>query len=48
VWVLWTERNHRLFQHSESYVLQLVEKVKRYSYWWLKSTNITLVSNYHS
>jgi hypothetical protein len=25
-----------------------LEKVKLYSYWWLKTTNITLISNNHS
>jgi hypothetical protein len=26
----------------------LLDKVKRYSYWWLKTTNINLVFNYHN
>jgi hypothetical protein len=27
---------------------QLLDKVKLYSFWWLKTTNISLISNYHS
>ncbi|GAU29681.1 hypothetical protein TSUD_53330 [Trifolium subterraneum] len=48
VWVIWNERNQRLFRNSEQSLPQLLDKVKLYSYWWLKTTNINLVSNYHS
>ncbi|GAU48175.1 hypothetical protein TSUD_369390 [Trifolium subterraneum] len=48
VWVIWNERNQRLFRNSEQTLPQLLDKVKLYSYWWLKTTNINLVSNYHS
>jgi hypothetical protein len=48
VWIVLTERNHRLFRNSELSVSQLLDKVKLHFYWWLKTTNISLVSNYHS
>ncbi|MCH81957.1 kinesin-like protein [Trifolium medium] len=48
VWVIWNERNQRLFWNSEQSLPQLLDKVKLYSYWWLKSTNSNIVSNYHS
>jgi hypothetical protein len=47
VWVLWNERNLRLFGTSANSVHQLLEKVKMFSYRWLKATNVSLVTNYH-
>jgi hypothetical protein len=47
VWVVWNERNQRLFRNSEQSLLQISNKVKLYSYRWLKTTITTLVSNYH-
>jgi hypothetical protein len=34
-----------VIRNSELSLTQLLEKVKLYSYWWLKTTNITLVSS---
>ncbi|CAJ2644025.1 unnamed protein product [Trifolium pratense] len=48
VWVIWTERNHRLFKGSTDTPHLLLDKIKLFSFRWLKPTNITLVSNYHS
>ncbi|GAU46852.1 hypothetical protein TSUD_241610 [Trifolium subterraneum] len=48
VWVVWTERNHRLFRGSTSSSPQLLDKIKLFSFRWLKTTNPTLVTNYHS
>ncbi|GAU27449.1 hypothetical protein TSUD_161350 [Trifolium subterraneum] len=47
VWVVWTERNHRLFRGSVCSSHQLLDKIKLSSFRWLKTTNVTLVSNYH-
>lgn len=47
VWVIWNERNLRLFGTSAHSVHQLLDKVKMFSYRWLKATNISLVMNYH-
>jgi hypothetical protein len=48
VWVVWTERNHRLFRGTESTLPQLLDKIKLFSFRWLKATNITLASNCYS
>jgi hypothetical protein len=48
VWVLWNERNQRLFSDTASPISLLVEKVKMFSFRWLKTTNATLVTNYHT
>jgi hypothetical protein len=47
VWVICNERNQQLFRNSEKSLLHLLDNVKLYSYWWLKTTNVNLVSNYH-
>ncbi|KAK2429612.1 hypothetical protein QL285_028036 [Trifolium repens] len=48
VWVVWTERNHRLFRGTASTLHQLLDKIKLFSFRWLKATNVTLASNCHS
>jgi hypothetical protein len=48
VWIMWNERNHRLFRHAASPITHLLEKVKMYSFKWLKTANVTLVTNYHT
>ncbi|PNX86424.1 heat shock protein, partial [Trifolium pratense] len=48
VWVIWTERNHRLFKGSTSTTHLLLDKIKLFSFRWLKTTSITLASNYYS
>ncbi|CAJ2653733.1 unnamed protein product [Trifolium pratense] len=48
VWVIWTERNHRLFKGSTGTPHLLLDKIKLFSFRWLKSTSITLALNYHS
>ncbi|WJX34558.1 hypothetical protein P8452_22662 [Trifolium repens] len=48
VWVVWTERNHRLFRGSASTPTQMLEEIKLFSFRWLKATSVTLASNCHS
>ncbi|PNX63908.1 hypothetical protein L195_g053750, partial [Trifolium pratense] len=48
VWVVWTERNHRLFTGSVSTLHQMMDKIKLFSYRWLKTTSVSLVPDYHS
>jgi hypothetical protein len=48
VWVVWTERNHRVFRGSVSSTSQMLDKIKLLSYQWLKPTCVTLASNHHS
>ncbi|CAJ2648491.1 unnamed protein product [Trifolium pratense] len=47
VWVVWTERNHRLFTGSTTSVHQMLDKIKSFSYRWLKATSSTLTLNCH-
>ncbi|GAU50551.1 hypothetical protein TSUD_281250 [Trifolium subterraneum] len=47
-WVVWTERNHRLFRGLANSLQQLLDKIKLFSFRWLKSTSATLASNPHS
>jgi hypothetical protein len=47
VWVLWNERNQPLFRNVGSFVHHMLDKVKLFSFRWLKTTNVALVSNYH-
>jgi len=47
VWVLWKERNNRVFQHTASNPSTLIEKVKLNYFLWLKSKHVTFSYNYH-
>jgi hypothetical protein len=40
-------KKFRIFRNSENSVHQLLDKVKLFSYRWLRTTNVTLVSNFH-
>jgi hypothetical protein len=46
--VTWNERNHRLFNNAASLVHLMLDKVKMFSFRWLKTTNVTLASYYHT
>ncbi|CAJ2658061.1 unnamed protein product [Trifolium pratense] len=48
VWVVWTERNYRLFRGSSNSVYHMLDKIKTFSYRWLKATSSTLALNCHS
>ena len=43
VWILWNERNNKLFNNVQTSMLDLLEKVKFSCLWWLKANNITFV-----
>jgi len=43
VWLVWNERNNRLFNNIETPIDQLLEKVKYHSLWWLKANKTTFV-----
>jgi hypothetical protein len=47
VWVVWNERNLRVFSNSENIVHQLLDKVKLFSYRWLQTSDVTLATNFH-
>jgi len=43
VWLVWHERNNRLFNNIETPIVQLLEKAKFHSLWWLKAHNTVFV-----
>jgi len=47
VWVLWKERNDRVFQNTASDFATLMAKVKLNSFLWLKSKQGLFSYNYH-
>jgi hypothetical protein len=47
IWVVWHEWNNRIFKAKESTVLQLFEKVKVHSLWWMKFSNVNIGLNSH-
>jgi len=46
VWVIWKERNNRVFKHTTSSPFHLLEQVKLNSFLWLKSKQTLFVYNY--
>jgi hypothetical protein len=42
IWVVWHERNNRIFKAKESTVLQLLERVKVHPLWWMKVYNVNI------
>ena len=47
VWVLWKERNNRVFQYAVYSSTGMLEKVKLYSFLWLKVKYATFNYSYH-
>jgi hypothetical protein len=47
VWVIWKERNNRVFQNTVSDPSTLLEIVKRNSYIWLRSKQVAFGYSYH-
>jgi hypothetical protein len=45
--MVWQEINGCIFKAKESTVLQLLEKVKVYSLWWMKTYNENIGINSH-
>ena len=46
-WIIWNDRNQSLFNNLGSSIDQLLDKVKRYSLWWLKASNVIFVYGFH-
>jgi len=42
-WVLWTERNNRVFNNTIIHIPKLLDKVKYLSLEWLKAKNATFM-----
>ena len=47
-WVIWKDRNNRIFQNMVSNPLNLFEKVKLNSFLWLRSKQVDFVYSYHN
>jgi hypothetical protein len=45
--MVWHERNNKIFKAKESTVLQMLEKVKVHSLWWMKAYNMNIGLNSH-
>jgi len=43
VWLVWNERNNRLFNNYHTSITEIMDKVKFHSYQWLKANNVTFV-----
>jgi len=46
-WVIWKERNARIFRTKESNPTQLLEKIKLFSFSWFKAYSINCYYNFH-
>ncbi|AET02227.1 hypothetical protein MTR_8g037820 [Medicago truncatula] len=42
-WIIWNDRNQRLFNNVGSSIDQLLDKVKWHSLWWLKASHAVFV-----
>ena len=47
VWIVWNERNNRIFKNIQTTMIELMEKVKYNSFWWLKPNNANFVYGTH-
>lgn len=42
-WTIWNDRNNRLFNNVENFIVQLLDKVKHTSLRWLHASNVNFV-----
>jgi len=47
-WVLWKERNDRLFQNKENSSTQILENIKLLSFWWFKAASVNFYYRFHN
>jgi len=48
VWIVWNEHNNKIFKNTQTTMIDLLEKVKYHSLWWLKAHNANFVyGNYN-
>jgi hypothetical protein len=47
IWMIWKDRNSRVFQNKASNPFTLVEKIQQQSFLWLKSKQTPLAYSYH-
>lgn len=46
VWVIWNERNNRIFKNKERDIHHSLEKIKIYSFRWMKVDNVNISLNF--
>jgi hypothetical protein len=46
IWVIWKERNNRIFQNTVTAPLVLIDKIKLHSFLWLKSKQVDFAYSY--
>ena len=47
VWIVWNERNNKVFKNTKTTMIDLLEKVKYHSLWWLKAHNANFMQLYY-
>jgi len=47
-WVIWKERNDRLFRLTENAPAKLLENVKFLSFWWFKAKVVNFHYSFHN
>jgi hypothetical protein len=47
IWVIWKDRNNRVFRNTSVTLSTLIEKVKLHSFLWLKSKQAALAYSYY-
>jgi len=47
IWVIWRERNSRVFKNTTSSPFTLIEQVKLHSFLWLKSKHVAYVYSFY-
>jgi len=48
VWVLWKERNDRIFREQERSPTQLLKAIKLLSFWWFRAKFIVFPYCFHN
>ena len=46
LYVIWKDRNRRIFQNHYDHLEALIERVKLQTYWWLKANFVTFAFDY--
>jgi hypothetical protein len=46
VWVIWKERNNRVFNQKDLDIHQIIDNVKRVSFQWIKASLTTFAYSY--
>ena len=47
-WMIWKERNDRLFRGIQHTLIQLVENIKLLFFWWFKTKVVVLHYSFHN